>query len=142
MRRFKSVAQAQRFLPVQGAVLNLLALIIRNEIVALAHERANLLVVFGGKHGVQTVRCHEPAELLDGGGRRRQADKVEVQASQQDLDFRIGDLAMTTRGCEQPIATQAETVDRVLGSSPSFTINGNRLTLTGPDGLGLSYTAA
>lgn len=56
-------------------------------------------------------------------------------------DLRVGALASTLRGCEDGIARQAEHVSGVLSATPTVTIDGERLTLAGPDGLALVYRA-
>ena len=55
--------------------------------------------------------------------------------------LRIGALRSTARGCQEGVMQQAATISMVLGSSPSISISGDRLTLTGADGLGLSFRA-
>ena len=55
--------------------------------------------------------------------------------------LRIGALRSTARGCEDGVMRQAAMISAVLGSDPSISISGDRLTLTGADSLGLSFRA-
>ncbi len=53
----------------------------------------------------------------------------------------LGAVRSTLRGCEQGIMRQAQTFNAVLGSEPTISTEGDRLTLTGPDGLALVFRA-
>lgn len=53
----------------------------------------------------------------------------------------LGAVRSTTRGCGEAIMRQAQAFNAVLGSGPTISIEGDRLTLTGPDGLALVFRA-
>lgn len=55
--------------------------------------------------------------------------------------LRVGTLRATLRGCADDVMQQAGAVVAVLGSGPTVSISGDRLTLTAPDGQGLSFVA-
>ena len=55
--------------------------------------------------------------------------------------LRTGALRSTLRGCEDGVADQAARIAAVIGAQPTISIEGNRLTLTGTDGLALSFLA-
>ncbi len=55
--------------------------------------------------------------------------------------IRTGALRSTTRGCSEDVTRQAMQVSAVLTGGPTFEIEGNHLTLSGPDGLELRFTA-
>lgn len=53
--------------------------------------------------------------------------------------LRVGALRSTARGCQEGVMRQASTISTVIGAQPTISIAGDRLTLTGADGLGLSF---
>lgn len=54
----------------------------------------------------------------------------------------VGALRSTARGCQEGVMRQASTISTVIGAQPTISISGDRLTLTGADGLGLSFRAS
>jgi len=82
--------------------------------------------------------------VLEEGGRLTGTDGCNAFNGEYTLEggtLGVGPLAQTRKLCEPDVMTQADHITTVLGTDVTFSIDGDQLTLTGADALGLVYRA-
>jgi len=82
--------------------------------------------------------CNELGHGTDDAGTPTDALRYEVDGDQ--LTFR-GDPVSTLVACEGPAAEHAERYRAVLAGTVTWTVDADRLTITAPDGRGVTYRA-